>query len=210
MADGFQGCSKHFETRPAKSSDQKGTVESCSRNLNSHAPRPGCSLHNPWRTTQTLQENILFHTSRLCIEEFSTVYIFIQMKVFLYFDNRKQWPIFRVIKSGTNETSFSHHRPIAIKTTVREYTTFYCWNPHNTEIQAHPQTTNLRGLNLAFVWRDLIKHLVYSLLNMEILLYLKLADPWTTLSGSRPVTVKAKQKSTKSFLWEIDELCLKF
>jgi len=85
IAEGFQGCSKHFETRLAKSSDQKGTIEGCSRNLNSHAPRPGCSLHNERRTTQTLQENILFHTPRLCIEEFSTVYIFIQMKVFFIF-----------------------------------------------------------------------------------------------------------------------------
>lgn len=62
------------------------------------------------------RKNLLFHTPRLCIEEFSTVYIFIQMKVFLYFDNRKQWPIFRVIKSGTNETSpFSHRCPVPIK-----------------------------------------------------------------------------------------------
>lgn len=176
----FRGGSKHFKTRLLKPSDQKGTIEGRSRNLNSHAPSPGCSLHtNQWRTTQTLQENVLFHTPRLCIEEFSTVYIFIQMKVFLYFDNRKQWPIFRVIKSGTNETSpFSHHRPVAIKTTVGEHTTFYCWNPHTTEIQAY---TILTELTLAFVWRDLIKHLVYSLLKTEILLYLKLADPWTTI-----------------------------
>lgn len=114
---GFQGCWKHFETRPVKPDDQKGTIEGRSRNLNSHAPSPGCSLHaSQWRTAQTLRES-LFRTPRLCIEEFSTVYIFIQMKVFLYFDNRKQWPIFRVIKSGTNKTApFSHHCPVTIKT----------------------------------------------------------------------------------------------
>ena len=119
MADrGFKDAANILKPRPAKSSDQKGSFEGCSRNLNSHAPSPGCSLHtNQWRTMQTLQENLLFHTPRLCIEEFSTVYIFIQMKVFLYFDNRKQWPIFRVIKSGTNETShFS--QPVPIKATV--------------------------------------------------------------------------------------------
>lgn len=65
-------------------------MEGRSRTLNSHAPSPGCSLHTQQqRTAHTLRENLLY-TPRLCIEEFSTVYIFIQMKVFLYFDNRKQ------------------------------------------------------------------------------------------------------------------------